>query len=92
MPTVTSIGEGGTDYLYWVDFCRSYPRVVLVESDVNDWSGRMQMGGQVCAITQIGGGISISPAENEGVNRLLILATYKCVEISAKKPGFAGRK
>ena len=37
----------------WVDLCRSYPRIVLVKSDANDWSGRMQMGGQVRAITQL---------------------------------------
>jgi hypothetical protein len=35
-----------------VVLCRSCPRIVLVKSDAHDWSGRMQMGGQVCAITQ----------------------------------------
>lgn len=33
-------------------FIRLCPRNVLVKADANYWSGRMQMGGQVCAITQ----------------------------------------
>lgn len=36
----------------WVELSRSCPQIVLVKSDANDWSGRMQMGGQVRAITQ----------------------------------------
>ena len=35
------------------DFCRSCPRIVLVKSDANDWSGRMQIGGQVRALTPL---------------------------------------
>ena len=35
----------------WVVLYRSCPRSVLVKSDANYWSGRMQMGGKVCAIT-----------------------------------------
>lgn len=34
----------------WVVFCRSRPRSLMVKSVGNDWSGRMQMGGQVSAI------------------------------------------
>ncbi|MFU2325016.1 hypothetical protein [Pseudomonas sp. NFX98] len=36
-------------------FCRSRPPSVLVKSDANDWSSRMQMGGQVHAIKQLEG-------------------------------------
>ncbi|HHK4639471.1 TPA: hypothetical protein ACQTZE_004059, partial [Pseudomonas aeruginosa] len=32
-------------------FCRSKPPSVLVKSDANDWSSRLQMGGQVHATT-----------------------------------------
>lgn len=35
-------------------FCRSRPLSALVKSDANDWSSRMQMGGQVHAITHLG--------------------------------------
>ena len=35
-------------------FCRSWPPNVLVKSDANDWSSRMQMGGQVHATTHPG--------------------------------------
>lgn len=35
----------------WVVFCRSRPRSLMVKSVGNDWSGRVQMGGQVSAIT-----------------------------------------
>ena len=34
------------------DFCRSKSSNVLVKSNANDWSSRMQMGGQVRAIRQ----------------------------------------
>lgn len=36
----------------WVDLCRSYTQLVLVKSDANDWSGRMQMCEQIGAPTQ----------------------------------------
>ena len=39
------------DGTLWVVLCRSWPRSVMVKSDANDWSGRMQMGGQAHAIT-----------------------------------------
>ena len=35
------------DRLQWVDFCQSGPPSVLVKSDANNWSSRMQMSGQV---------------------------------------------
>jgi hypothetical protein len=38
---------------YWVVLCRSCPQILLVKSDANDWTGRMQMGGQVRAITHL---------------------------------------
>lgn len=38
----------------WVVLCQSWLRRVLVKSDANGWLGRMQMGGQVSAITQEG--------------------------------------
>lgn len=40
-----------SEHPLWVVLCRSCPRIVLVKSDAYDWSGRMQMGGQVRAIT-----------------------------------------
>ena len=36
----------------WVDLCRSYTQLVLVKSDANDWSGRMQICEQISATTQ----------------------------------------
>lgn len=45
--------NGCREWPQWVVLCRLCPRIVLVISDANDWSGRMQMGGQVRAITQL---------------------------------------
>lgn len=39
--------------LLGVVFCRSRPRSLMVKSVGNDWSGRMQMGGQVSAIIHL---------------------------------------
>jgi hypothetical protein len=46
----------------------------MVKSDANDWLGRMQMGGQVCAITHLG--LSVYDSEE----KLRLKTTYQAQE------------
>ncbi|MNH81516.1 hypothetical protein D3C73_338870 [compost metagenome] len=54
----------------------------------NDWSGRMQMSGQVYAITQTGGCISINPAEDVGGEQIANISHLQMRRNFGQKPSF----